>query len=150
MAFYESVFGGTLTVMTFADAGANDVPDPQQVMHAMLETSSGYTLMASDLPPGMEHQPGTAFSVSLSGDDDAELRGYWAALSEGAKIEMPLDLQMWGDVFGSCTDRFGVNWMVNIMGSAAQGAVGTRDVVDTAQRASRLIGGRPPAAEWPR
>ena len=120
MSFYESVFGGTLTIMSFADAGANDVPDPQQVMHAMLETPSGYTLMASDLPPGMEHKPGTAFSVSLSGDDDAELRGYWKALSEGAQIEMPLDLQMWGDVFGSCTDRFGVNWMVNIMGSAAQ------------------------------
>jgi PhnB protein len=120
MEFYERVFGGTLTVMTFADAGANDVPDPKQVMHAMLETTSGYTLMASDLPPGMEHQPGTAFSVSLSGDDADELRGYWSALSADGTVTMPLEMQMWGDEFGACTDRFGVSWMVNIAGAAAQ------------------------------
>jgi PhnB protein len=56
MQLYERVCGGTLTLMTFADAGAEGVPDPQQVMHAMLETPSGFTLMASDLPPGAEHQ----------------------------------------------------------------------------------------------
>ena len=119
MSFYESVFGGTLTVMTFGDAGAEGVPDPDQVMHAMLETSSGYTLMASDTPPGMEHQRGNGMSVSLSGDDADELRGYWSALSAESTIDMPLERQMWGDVFGSCTDRFGVNWMVNIAGDAA-------------------------------
>jgi PhnB protein len=120
MEHYERVFGGALTVMTFADAGADDVPDPTQVMHAMLETPSGYTLMASDLPPGMDHQPGTAFSVSLSGDEADELRGYWAALSKDGTVTMPLEMQMWGDEFGACTDRFGVSWMVNIAGAAAQ------------------------------
>jgi len=119
MEFYESVFGGTLTVMTFADAGAEGVPDPQKVMHASLETTSGYTLMASDLPPGMEHRPGTNMSISLSGDDADELRGYWDALSKESAIDMPLEKQMWGDVFGSCTDRFGISWMVNIAGDAA-------------------------------
>lgn len=121
MTFYESVFGGSLTVMTFADAGADDVPDPKQVMHAMLETTSGYTLMASDLPPGMEHQPGNSMSVSVSGDDADELRGYWSALSADSSINMPLERQMWGDEFGSCTDRFGVTWMINIAGDAARG-----------------------------
>jgi PhnB protein len=119
MEFYESVFGGTLTVMTFADAGAEGVPDPQKVMHANLETTSGYTIMASDLPPGMDHRPGTNMSISLSGDDADELRGYWDALSKESTIDMPLDKQMWGDVFGSCTDRFGVSWMINIAGDAA-------------------------------
>ncbi len=114
MQFYEGVFGGTLTLMTFADAGAEGVPDPNQVMHAMLETPSGYTLMASDVPPGMQHRPGTNISISVSGDDDEELRRYWEALSADATIEMPLEKQMWGDVFGSCTDRFGINWMINI------------------------------------
>lgn len=116
MRFYESVFGGTLTVMTFGDAGAEGVPDPDQVMHAMLETPSGFTLMASDLPPGMEHSPGTSITVSLSGDDADELRGYWEALSAGGTVTMALERQMWGDDFGSCTDRFGVPWMVNIAG----------------------------------
>jgi PhnB protein len=114
MGFYESVFGGTLTVMTFADAGAEDVPDPQQVMHAMLETPSGFTLMASDLPPGMEHQPGTSIAVSLSGDEAEELRRYWSALSADGTVTMALEMQMWGDEFGACTDRFGVSWMVDI------------------------------------
>lgn len=114
MQFYETVFGGTLTVMTFADAGAQDVPDPQQVMHAMLETPSGFTLMASDLPPGMDHQPGNAIAVSLSGDAGDELRRYWSALSADGTVTMPLEMQMWGDEFGACTDRFGVSWMVDI------------------------------------
>ena len=119
MRFYESVFGGTLSVMTFADAGAEGVADPQQVMHARLDTSSGYTLMASDLPPGMEHSPGNNVHVSLSGDsgDAGELRRYWEALSADGDVVMPLERQMWGDDFGSCTDRFGVHWMVNIAGS---------------------------------
>ncbi len=51
MRFYKTVFGGKLTIMTFADAGAEGVPDPQQVMHAMLETPSGYTLRRRTCPP---------------------------------------------------------------------------------------------------
>ena len=117
MRFYESVFGGTLTVMTFGDAGAQGAPDPDGVMHAMLETATGYTLMASDMAPGTDFDPGTNLAVSLSGDDDEELRRYWTALSDGGTVQMPLELQMWGDVFGSCLDRFGVPWMVNIAGS---------------------------------
>ena len=116
MQLYERVFGGTLTVMTFADAGAEGVPDPQQVMHAMLETPSGFTLMASDLPPGMEHSPGTSVAISLSGDDAEALRGWWEGLSAEGTVTLPLERQMWGDDFGSCTDRFGVHWMVNIAG----------------------------------
>ena len=116
MEFYETVFGGTLTVLTFADAGAEGVPDPQQGMHAVLETPGGFTLMASDLPPGMEHSPGSSIAVSLSGDADEELRRYWSALSEGGTVTMPLEMQMWGDEFGACTDRFGVPWMVDIAG----------------------------------
>ncbi len=112
--FYEQVFGGTLTVMTFGDVGAQGVPDPDLVMHAMLETPNGFTLMASDLPPGMEHQPGSSFSVSLSGDDSEDLRSWWSALSADATVTVPLERQMWGDEFGACTDRFGVSWMVNI------------------------------------
>jgi PhnB protein len=52
--------------------------------------------------------------VSVSGDDDAELRGYWERLSDGATVSVPLELQMWGDVFGMCVDKFGIAWMVNV------------------------------------
>jgi len=113
MEFYEEVFGGSLSVNTFGELGG-DAPNPDALMHAQLETESGFTLMASDLPPGMEHQPGNDIAISLSGDDDGELRGYWDRLSADGTVTMPLEQQMWGDVFGMCTDRFGVSWMVNI------------------------------------
>ncbi|MEU5845225.1 VOC family protein [Saccharopolyspora shandongensis] len=117
MEFYKSVFGGNLTVSTFGEFGAPDPSSADKVMHAMLETGSGFTLMASDTPPGMEHKPGTNISVSLSGDSADELRGYWAKLSEAGTVAVPLEKQMWGDTFGMCVDRFGIGWMVNIAGS---------------------------------
>lgn len=118
MQHYESVLGGTLTVHTFADSGAaGEGVDPDGVMHAMLETPDGFTLMASDLPPGMEHQPGNHLSISLSGDDASSLRRWWEALSAGGTVTVPLEKQMWGDEFGACVDRFGVSWMVNIAAS---------------------------------
>jgi PhnB protein len=112
MEFYQSVLGGELNVMTFGDMGA-DGDIAGQVMHAQLETPAGYTLMASDAPPGMEPSGGSDIQVSLSGDDD-DLRGYFAKLSEGGSVTMPLEKQMWGDEFGMLVDPFGVNWMVNV------------------------------------
>ncbi len=114
MEFYKEVFGGTLALSSYGDFGQKDAPEAEKVMHGMLETSSGFTLMGADVPPGMEHSPGNNFAVSLSGDDDAELRGYWEKLSAGGSVSVPLEKQMWGDVFGMCTDRFGIPWMVNI------------------------------------
>lgn len=115
MTFYKDVLGGTLEIMTFEDAGAGEgLPDPKQVMHASLETAKGFALMASDQPPGMDHTPGNNIAVSLSGEDDADLRGYWEKLSADGTVTMPLEKQLWGDEFGMCTDRFGITWMVNI------------------------------------
>jgi PhnB protein len=114
MEFYRSVFGGDLNVSTFGEYGQPDAPGADKVMHAQLETPAGFTLMASDMPPGMEYAPpnGT-ITVSLSGDGD-ELRGYWEKLADGGTVMMPLEKQMWGDEFGMCTDRYGTPWMVNI------------------------------------
>ncbi len=115
LEFYQQVFGGELSVMTFGDMGTPaDAPESSKVMHGMLETTSGFTLMAADTPPGMQVTSGDNISVSLSGDDDAELRGYWDKLSSSGNVGMALEKQMWGDVFGMCTDRFGITWLVNI------------------------------------
>ncbi|MEU9732950.1 VOC family protein [Streptomyces sp. NPDC048002] len=117
MEFYQEVFGGTLVLNSYGDFGQQDTPMADKIMHGMLETPSGFTLMGADNPPGAEHQPGRNISVSLSGDDDAELRGYWDRLSGSGEVSVPLEKQMWGDVFGMCTDRFGILWMVNISGA---------------------------------
>jgi PhnB protein len=112
--FYKEVFGGNLTLNTFGESGATGTPDADKIMHAMLETDTGFTIMASDTPAGMEYNPGNTISISLSGDDTDELRGYWEKLSDGGTVTMPLEKQMWGDEFGMCVDRFGIPWMVNI------------------------------------
>jgi PhnB protein len=83
-------------------------------MHSMLITDNGLVLMASDTPNRMDYTPGTSFSISLSGEDDAELRGYWEKLSAGGTITMPLNQAPWGDTFGMCVDKFGISWLVNI------------------------------------
>jgi PhnB protein len=114
MTHYQRVFGGNLTVNTFGDFGNPDPGVADLVMHALLETDRGFTLMASDTPPEMEHVIGNNISVSLSGDDAVELRGYWDGLVEGGSVSVPLEKQMWGDEFGMCVDRFGIGWMVNI------------------------------------
>ncbi len=114
MEFYKDVFGGELTMNTFGEYGAPGTPEADKIMHAQLETGAGFTLMASDTPPGMERNPGDNISVSLSGDDADELRGYWSKLSDGGTVTMALEKQMWGDEFGMCVDRFGIPWMVNI------------------------------------
>jgi PhnB protein len=114
MEFYRDVFGGDLTVSTFAEFGQVDSPDASKVMHSQLETSDGFTLMAQDTPQGMEFKPGANMFVILSGDDAAELRGYWERLSDGGTVTVPLGKQIWGDEGGACIDRFGVSWMINI------------------------------------
>ena len=116
--FYASVLGGTPTIMTFGDQGAPDAALADKVMHASLDTPAG-ALMASDLAPGMTFTPGDRITMSLSGDDVEQLRGWFAGLAEGGQITMPLALQMWGDEFGMVTDRFGVAWMCNIAGASA-------------------------------
>ena len=114
MEFYKDVFGGNLTVNTFGDYGTQG-DEASKVMHAQLETDNGFTLMASDTPDGMPRNPGDNITISLSGDDAEQLRGYWQKLSEGGNVTMPMEKQMWGDEFGMCTDRFGVPWMVDIV-----------------------------------
>jgi PhnB protein len=114
MEFYKSVFGGTLSLSTFGEYGPKDAPNADEIMHGMLETDKGFTLMASDTPPGMEISSGNNIAVSLSGDDADELRGYWEKLSSGGTVSMPLEKQMWGDEFGMCVDPFGISWLVNI------------------------------------
>jgi PhnB protein len=121
MQFYRDALGGNLSMTTFGEFGQAGTPIEHLIMHAMLETPAGFTLMGSDTPPGMDYRPGTNITVSLSGDDEAELSGYWDALSQGGTVTMPLERQVWGDLFGQCVDRFGISWVINIA-AAAPGA----------------------------
>ena len=115
MEFYKSVFGGKLTISTFKDYHASQKPSEDNlVMHAMLEGGNGITFFAADTPEHMEYHPGASISMSLTGDNLAELKSYFDQLTAGGQVTMPLEKAPWGDTFGMCTDKFGVNWMVNV------------------------------------
>jgi len=115
MEFYKSVFGGELKVSTYGEFPNPSVTDDvkDQVMHAVLETPH-LQLMASDSGPMGEGTVGDNVSLSLSGDDEAVLTKYFEGLSDGGKVTVPLATQQWGDTFGMVTDKYGMNWMVNI------------------------------------
>ena len=119
MEFYKSVFGGELTMNTFGEFGqsSNHPGSENLIMHSQLETPTGFKLMGADTPPDMEYKGAGNITVSLSGDDEAALSGYWKKLSEGANVTLPLEKAPWGDSFGMLTDRYGIAWMVNISGA---------------------------------
>jgi PhnB protein len=120
MEFYRTVFGGKLNLSTFKDYHASQDPsEGNLIMHSVLEADNGITFMASDTSNRMEYRPGTNMSMSLSGDNEAELKAYFEKLSAGGMVTMPLEKAMWGDSFGMCVDKFGVQWLVNISGQPA-------------------------------
>jgi PhnB protein len=121
MEFYKSVFGGNLEMHTFKEYNASQDPsEDEKIMHSMLEADNGITFMAADTPNNMEFNPGTNYSMSLSGDDEAELAGYYEKLSAGGTVLLPLEKAPWGDKFGMVTDKYGIQWMVNVAGQQAQ------------------------------
>lgn len=127
MEFYQSVLGGKLDVMTFADMGgtlqeaAERDGEADWVMHAALSVSDSVLLMGADHPKHVPGEPQTQ-QVSISGpkEDEATLRSWWDGLSEGATIHQPLEQAPWGDSFGMLTDRYGVDWLLNIAGAPAE------------------------------
>ncbi|HEU5223311.1 MAG TPA: VOC family protein [Candidatus Lumbricidophila sp.] len=114
--FYHSVLGGELTTSTFGEAGQTDHDvNPDSLMHGMLVSELGLTLMVSDTPPAMGYEKPAGISISLSGDDEPVLRRYFEGLSAGGEILQPLETAPWGDTFGMFADKFGIVWLVNIL-----------------------------------
>ena len=116
--FYRSVFGGDFTIVSTFRDGPADMPVPEaekdRLMHVSLPIGSG-VLMGSDTCSGFgpPSAVGNNFSISVAPDSRAETDRVFNALSEDGTVTMPLGDMFWGAYFGACTDRFGVNWMVN-------------------------------------
>ena len=91
LEFYQDVFGGNLNVNTFGQYGDANAPGADNVMHGQLDTDNGFTLMAADTPHGMDFNEGAgSITISLSGDDERELRGYWDKLSWFKQVGLPI------------------------------------------------------------
>jgi PhnB protein len=116
--FYEKVFGtkrlmtmryGEAPQGTSVPAGTKDL-----VMHTALPVG-GITLMGADAPPGTG-KPMSGFQISIDDPDEATVRRLFGALSEGGSVFMPLAPTFWSPLFGMCTDKFGVGWMLGVPG----------------------------------
>jgi PhnB protein len=113
MEFYKDIFGGELTVQTYADVPgmSDDESTKDWLMHARLE-GGDIKLMASDTKKASS--TASKVDLSLGGTDETRLREIFGKLSVDGKVNSPLKKEFWGDVFGSLTDKYGVNWMMNI------------------------------------
>jgi PhnB protein len=120
MTFYQSLFGGTLKSMTFGEVD-DSCPKAMRdsIMHSSLTTEE-LVLLGSDNPEPKPLGPGN-ISLALSGSDEQRLTQIFNKLSEEGKIVIPLERQVWGDLFGVVSDRFGIDWMVNIGSVEAEG-----------------------------
>jgi PhnB protein len=113
--FYQSAFGGELTLVTYADMGNTDPASAYHLTFGQLAAANGIRIMAYDVYPHLPWDQGQhAFYVSVRGDDAAELQGFWEKLVEGATVIQPLGASPWAPLYGQLTDRFGVTWVLDI------------------------------------
>lgn len=120
LEFYASVLGGTPRMVTFAEAGVEGLGDPQALMHGQLEIETGDVIMAADSTRPQDEVVRGGMNHILWGSDEATLRRWFDGLAEGGTVSTPMEQQMWGDVYGDLTDRFGVNWGFNVGSSEKQ------------------------------
>lgn len=89
--------------------------DKNLVMHVALPILGGHLLMGSDAPESMGFTviQGNHVFISLHPDSKKEADDLFSRLSDGGKVETPMQEMFWGDYFGTLTDPFGVKWMIN-------------------------------------
>ena len=118
--FYETVFKAKREVtMRWGEGPAGSCPAGAEalVMHTALSVG-GVMLMGADAPPG-QGKPFSGIDISVDDADESEVRRMFAALSEGGRVNMELQPTFWTSLFGMCTDKFGVSWMLSIPGPPA-------------------------------
>jgi len=112
---YQTILGGEITaMMTHVGTPAESQVAPEwvpKIMHACLEIE-GQMLMASDAPPDRSEGPMQSVSVSVNVTEVAEAERIFAALSDGARIKMPMAETFWSPRFGMLQDRYGTHWMI--------------------------------------
>ena len=112
MGYYKTIFGGELSIMTVGEVMGPDAPSPEHVMHAKL-SGGALTLLASDGDRTTPYET-SRITLCLSGKNGEELTTMFNALADGGEVSHPLTVESWGDAFGTLTDKYGIDWMVNI------------------------------------
>ena len=117
LEFYQSVFGGQLSLVTYKDAGnVQDPSDAGHVMWGQVDSPNGFRVMAYDVPLGTPwYQGENSYFVSLRGDTAEEIKPLWRKLSEGSAILRQLEPAQWSPLYGMLKDRFGVVWVLDVV-----------------------------------
>jgi PhnB protein len=117
LEFYQSVFGGDLTAISYQDMG--NVQDPSEanwVVWGQVAATNGIRVMAYDVPARTPWNRGeNSFFVSLRGDTAEQITGYWEELADGATVMQPLAPAQWAVLYGMMKDRFGITWVVDVV-----------------------------------
>ncbi len=116
LELYQSVFGGDLSAVSYADAHSVQNPaEADQIMWGQVASADGFHVMAYDVPSSRAWEPGVApFFVSVRGADADEIRRYWDRLADGSTVVVPLAPAPWAPLYGMMTDRFGVTWVLDV------------------------------------
>ncbi|TWI65419.1 PhnB protein [Pseudoduganella lurida] len=116
LAFYQRVFGGDVTVVTYGDFGRAERPEEaDQVIWGQVAADNGFRVMAYDVPAAMPYHAGeNAFFVSVRGDAEEEIRALWDKLSEGGTVVHALAPSQWSPLYGMLKDQFGVMWVLDV------------------------------------
>ena len=119
--FYKSVFGGeffgVLKYSHFADSMNPAPADADRVAHIAMPLGEQNMLMASDTAGGQKVTVGNNVQIMLAPESAEETRSVFEALSAGGKVGMPLEPTEWAELYGECTDRFGVKWIFSYTGN---------------------------------
>ncbi len=117
LAFYQSIFGGDMAVITYNDAGNVQEPsEAEQVMWGQVVAENGFRVMAYDVPARLPWNQGeNAFFLSLRGETAQEITAFWEKLFHGATIVQPLAPAQWAPLYGMLRDQFGITWVVDVV-----------------------------------
>ncbi|CAN5517394.1 VOC family protein [soil metagenome] len=116
LGFYQSVFGGDLTIFTNHDMGNDQIPaEAEQVMWGQVVAENGLRVMAYDVPSSRPWSRGDdPFFISLRGKSSEEIAGFWEKLTENANVIVPLAPAQWSPLYGMLKDRFGITWVLDV------------------------------------
>ncbi|MTD55747.1 VOC family protein [Amycolatopsis pithecellobii] len=136
LEFYQSVFGGQLSIATYADFGMPpEVPGATNVVFGQVVADNGFRVMAYDVPgadtparsdaPTTYRENGTTitkepFFLSVRGETVDEVTPLWESLAKGATVIEEFGPAQWAPAFGMLTDRFGVTWIVDVAAQYTQ------------------------------
>lgn len=116
LELYQSVFGGQLATVTYADAhNVTDPAEADEIMWGQVASDEGFRVMAYDVPSHTAYEPGVIpVFVSIRSTDAEEITRYWKRLAEGSTVVVPLAEAAWAPLYGMVRDRFGVTWVLDV------------------------------------